>query len=224
MTQPVTEIVRIPLQPGASIEDANSPAGKIMSETLATLAQQDHYQRAYLGRQVENSSIVQLYIDWDSLDGHKKFMNQSYYSPFIKHLLSIVDGGLGVEHANLSPHPPAVALSGTTKVTEVVEHYFPADISEADRSSFETNLKEFAKVLEKKAEGYTGWAGGWVIEELEHEAVQGKAKVWHSCIGWQSVDAHMAFRETQDFKDNVHLMRPESKKAITMHHVPFQAI
>lgn len=62
MAQPVTEIVRIPLQPGASIEDVNSPAGKIMSEILATLAQQEHYQRAYLGRQVENSSIVQLYI------------------------------------------------------------------------------------------------------------------------------------------------------------------
>lgn len=62
MTQPVTEIVRIPLLAGATIEDANSPAGKIMSETLATLAQQEHYQRAYLGRQVENSSIVQLYI------------------------------------------------------------------------------------------------------------------------------------------------------------------
>lgn len=150
-------------------------------------------------------------------------MNQSYYPPFVKHLKSIVDGDLAVQHASLSPHPPAVALTSITKVTEVVEHYFPADISESDRSSFETNLKEFTKILENKAEGCTGFAGGWVIEELEHEEVEGKAKVWHSCIGWQSFDAHMAFRETRDFKDNVHLMRPESRKATTMHHVPFLA-
>lgn len=62
MAQPVTEIVRIPLQAGANIEDANSPAGKIMSDTLTILAQQEHYQRAYHGRQLENPSIVQLYI------------------------------------------------------------------------------------------------------------------------------------------------------------------
>lgn len=129
-----------------------------------------------------------------------------------------------VVHANLSPHPPSVALSGTSAVTEVVGHYFAADISESDQSSFESNLKKFVKVLEGKADGFTAFAGGWVIEEQEHEEVKGKAKSWHSCIGWQSVDAHMAFRQTQDFKDNVHLMTPETKKASTMHHVAFREI
>ncbi|KAL8688870.1 MAG: hypothetical protein Q9218_005324 [Villophora microphyllina] len=222
MAQPVVEIIRMPLQAGARIEDPGSPAEKIFNDTLTTLAQQEHYQRAYYGTQVENPSILQFYIGWASMDAHQKFMNQPYYAPFVKHLMSIVDGSLEVHHAQLSPHPPSVALTGTTNVTEVVEHYFSADISESDRSSFENNLKEFVKVLEKKAEGYTGFAGGWVVEELEHKEIEGKAKVWHSCIGWQSVDAHMAFRETQEFKDNVHLMRPESKKATTMHHVSFQ--
>ncbi|KAL8701467.1 MAG: hypothetical protein Q9201_004888 [Fulgogasparrea decipioides] len=219
MARPVTEVVTIPLQVGADIENPNAVAGRIISDTLNTVTQQEGYQRAYYGRQVENPSILQIYADWDSIDAHKKFTNQSYYGPFAKHLLSVVDGGMEIFHVNFSPHPPAAALSGTTAVTEVVGHYFSTDLSESDKSSFERNLMEFVKVLEQKAAGFTGFAGGWVIEELEHKEVEGKTKVWQSCIGWQSVEAHMAFRETQDFKDNVHLMRPEFKKATTMHHV-----
>ncbi|KAI4244952.1 MAG: hypothetical protein LQ352_006674 [Teloschistes flavicans] len=212
MAQPVTEIVRIPLQAGANIEDANSPAGKIMSDTLTILAQQEHYQRAYHGRQLENPSIVQLYIDWDSLDGHKQFMNQSYYPPFVKHLKSIVDGDLAVQHASLSPHPPAVALTSITKVTEVVEHYFPADISESDRSSFETNLKEFTKILENKAEGCTGFAGGWVIEELEHEEVEGKAKKEYC----PPIDSALFYALIYDYDLSDHVSFSEARKTLDL--------
>lgn len=33
------------------------------------------------------------------------------------------------------------------------------------------------------------------------------AKVYVAAIGWKSVEAHMAFRETQMFKDNIHHLR-----------------
>ncbi|KAL8833107.1 MAG: hypothetical protein Q9170_004489 [Blastenia crenularia] len=225
MSRPVTEIVSIPLQPGVNVDDADSPAGKVISDTLATLVQQEGYQRAYKGVHVENPSILQLYIDWDSIDAHKKFMSQSYYGPFAKHISAIADGDLNVFHAEFTPHPPTSAVSGTSSpVTEVVGHYFPASLPDSDKSSFESDLNKFVKVLEEKAEGFKGFAGGWIVEEQDHEEVEGKAKLWQSCIGWTSVEAHMAFRKTHAFKDNVYLMRPEMKKATTMHHVRFQEV
>lgn len=162
-------------------------------------------------------------IDWDSINSHTNFMGQPNYETFLKHLLSIVDGEMGVLHVEFNPHPPSAAVSGTSSpVTEVVDHYFVADLSDSEKSDFESNLSKFVKVLEEKADGYKGFAGGWIVEEQEHKDMEGKARVWQSCIGWESVDAHMAFRETQVFRDNVHLMRPESRKAVTMHHVNFQ--
>lgn len=62
MAHPVTEIVTIPLPAGAEIEDPNSATGKVISDTLSTLTQQQGYQRAYYGRQIENPSILQIYV------------------------------------------------------------------------------------------------------------------------------------------------------------------
>lgn len=152
-------------------------------------------------------------------------MRQPYYAPFEKHMLSILDGPMDVSHANLTVHPPSSSLNpDAASVVEVVGHYFSAGLSDSDKSSFESNLDQFANVLEDEATGYKGFLGGWVVEELDHPKVEGKAKLWQSLIGWESVDAHMAFRETEAFKSNVHLMRPDGNKASTMHHVRFETI
>ena len=64
----------------------------------------------------------------------------------------------------------------------------------------------------RDADGYLDYAVGITHETLEKEGVKGKAAVL--LIGWQSREAHMAFRETQSFKDNIHLLRSTSKKII----------
>jgi hypothetical protein len=79
-------------------------------------------------------------------------------------------------------------------------------------SSYIDDVAKFDKELQK-ADGYLGYAVGITHETVEHEGVKGKAAVL--AIGWNSVDAHMAFRETQAFKDNIGLLRSESKK-VTM--------
>lgn len=152
-------------------------------------------------------------------------MSQPYYEPFAQHMMSIVDGELDVCHANFTVHPPSASPnSEPAPVTEVVGHYFSTDISDSKKSSFESNVDKFGKVLVENAKGVKGFLGGWVVEELEHPKVEGKVRLWQSLIGWDSVEAHLAFRETDAFKDNVHLMRLEFTKAASMHHVKFQKI
>lgn len=77
MSKNATEIAVIGLVPGANIEDPNSSAGTVWQDTLTTVLDQDGAQRAYWGRQVENPSVLHLFVDWDSVEHHHKFMNQT---------------------------------------------------------------------------------------------------------------------------------------------------
>lgn len=63
----------------------------------------------------------------------------------------------------------------------------------------------------EKVEGYYGTSFGESVEDdvephgEKEEKKQGKALVL--CIGWSSKDAHMAYRETEGFKEKVPLLR-----------------
>jgi hypothetical protein len=69
---------------------------------------------------------------------------------------------------------------------------------------------------------YVGLIGAWSIEPHEHEklgeGVQGK--LFAAFIGWPSVEAHMKFRETEDFVKVVSHLRAGPKGA-SVHHVAF---
>ncbi|CAD6573718.1 MAG: hypothetical protein ASARMPREDX12_006216 [Alectoria sarmentosa] len=230
---PATELATIPLASGAAIEDADSPAGKVWQSTLDTVSQQDGFQRAYYGREVENQSVLQLFIgssipsspptnhatdtstptDWDSLDHHKQFIGSPTYGPFAKHLMTIVDGPLTMLHANFAPHPPTAALGTASPVTEVLTFYF-----EGENDGFDSKLRQFIKVISDNAEGFKAASGGWVIEDVEYKGKKGKAYV--AILGWESVEAHMNFRETQTFKDSINIVRADPL-GMEVHHTEF---
>lgn len=73
-------------------------------------------------------------------------------------------------------------------------------------------MQQLISVMTTSADGYKGYAGGWVIEEVPNPKSDGgknkdKVKAFAGAIGWQSVEAHLKFREHQAFKDNIHLLR-----------------
>jgi hypothetical protein len=75
---PVIEIAYLPLKTGNNPADANSPAGSIWKDTLSTVLEQDGVQRAYWSLEVENPSMLRLFVDWNSIEHHKKFMESEY--------------------------------------------------------------------------------------------------------------------------------------------------
>lgn len=206
---PVTEIALLPLKTGDYPDDTTSRTGQVWQDTLSTVLDQDGAQRCYWAREVENPDMLRLFVDWDSLDHHKKFIASEVYKPFVDHLMSILDGEPTLYHASMTPHPPSSALSDTTSpATEVITIYLPSTYSADEQATFEDGIKKLIACVEENADGYTGSAGGWVIEErpLPKNASE-KAKVYVAAIGWKSVEAHMAFRNTQPFKDNIHHLR-----------------
>jgi len=75
---PVTEIALLPLVEGKYPDDANSGPGQTWKGLLDTLLSQKGVQKVYWGREIENPSTLRLFVDWDSLDGHKTFIASEY--------------------------------------------------------------------------------------------------------------------------------------------------
>lgn len=154
-------------------------------------------------------------IDWDSLEHHKRFIASPPYAPFCAHLATIVDGAIAMHHANFSPHPPSAALGPTSPVTEVLTCYV-----ESKADGFEGRFDRLVKsISDSNAEGgFRGASGGWMVDEVEYKGEKRKAFV--GLVGWENVGAHMAFRETQAFKDIIPLLRQESL-GMELHHTKF---
>jgi hypothetical protein len=72
--------------------------------------------------------------------------------------------------------------------------------------------------MSKNSTGYLDSTGGWVVEDLAYDGQPGKAYV--AVVGWESIQAHMAYRETQAFKDIISEVR-EVSIARVMHHTTF---
>lgn len=120
----------------------------------------------------------------------------------------MMDGAPNLYHAHFDPYPPTVAISDVgSMVTEFLTMYFPTDYSAADQAKLESDLKQFGEVVKGSSDDFKAAVGGWVVEELDDPKSSEKRKAYVLLIGWTSVQAHLSYRETQTFKDNIHLLR-----------------
>ena len=135
------------------------------------------------------------------------------YGPFGKHLMTIIDGALTMHHANFSPHPPTAVLGTAAPVTEVLTAYF-----EKENDGFDAKVKKLFGIISDNTAAFKAGAGGWVVEDVEFKGK--KAKAYVGLLGWESVEAHVSFRENQAFKDNIQLLR-QDPLGLEVHHTKF---
>jgi len=69
-----TEVAIMPVKAGSNVRDPTTPEGRIVQDALATVTSQPGCQRAYFGVEEEDLSNMRWFLDWDSVDAHKKFM------------------------------------------------------------------------------------------------------------------------------------------------------
>jgi len=74
MSSGVTEVAAMPLRAGSNVRDPSTPEGRIVQDALATVSGQPGCQRVYFGVEEEDLSLMRWFLDWDSVDDHKKFM------------------------------------------------------------------------------------------------------------------------------------------------------
>lgn len=125
-------------------------------------------------------------------------------------------------HAHYTPHPASAVLSAhVTPATEILTCYFPNDYSPSDQTAFDEVFKTFIAAVERDASStHTASARGWIQEEVPVPGSSEKAKAYSALIGWRSVEDHMAYRETQSFKDHIGLLRnaKDLKRLAAVHY------
>ena len=96
--------------------------------------------------------------------------------------------------------------------------YFPSKFSSEERNSWYQNFRKFLEKAIVDAEGLVAEAHGWVVEEITYNSMKSNAFVLF--MGWDSVEKHMAYRETTSFKESIHLVR-DGVRGLEAHHVKF---
>ena len=161
-----------------------------------------------------------MLVDWTSLAAHEAFIASAAYGPHLQRCATIMStdtdmegGAPQVSHVDFETAGGLRSALGAP-VTEIATFYCEGEPG----GEWKGNAAEAGEWLEREAgkAGFVGAAYGVTHEEVEYKGVKGKAAV--VVIGWESVEAHMSFRETQTFKENIGLLRGEAK-AIEMHHV-----
>ncbi|KAI9053686.1 hypothetical protein LZ554_002639 [Drepanopeziza brunnea f. sp. 'monogermtubi'] len=210
---PVTEIAYITLKPGIELEGSGA-AAQAWKETLTTVSQQDGYQRMHWGRTLEDPNQLMLFIDWDSRDAHLKFVATPGYTPFKNRLGTIMEG-VHLHHVAFSPFPPSIL--GRAPVIEFATFFGTSDV-------FLSHVEKFMGAA-GKPEGYHGSVYGPSVEDDVGKHADGgdKGKAVVLLIGWDSVEAHTKFRETEGFQKNIGLLEDGAKGAEVV-HVAFTAV
>ena len=143
-------------------------------------------------------------------------MNSPSYEPFKSGLASLIED-VHLYHIT----QPDIKLLGLAPVVEFAIFY---DVEPTMLS----NVENFAAALEKgKPKGFHGIVYGEVMEKIVRPKDVGKEDVKPGSaivgmLGWDSKDAHLAFRETELFKKNIGLLR-ENNGGAEIGHVPFKA-
>ncbi|TRM69246.1 hypothetical protein BD626DRAFT_473446 [Schizophyllum amplum] len=211
---PTTEIAIIPLVDGSNINDANNGAAIAVKECFDTVSEQaDGVQQYYLGMQIEDPSMLVAMIDWDNAEKHQAWMKHPEYGPVNERIGAIFAAAGKVLHADFFPSGH-LDKTIAAPVTEIALFYF-------DGAPPEDYIVGFVKALSilDKENDIISAAAGITHEELEYEGVKGKAAV--VIFGWTSVDAHVAFRQTQTYKDNIGVLMRTAKK-FEVKHVNFR--
>ncbi|KAK9489618.1 hypothetical protein V1508DRAFT_393238 [Lipomyces doorenjongii] len=207
MSSPVTAIVILNLRPGAAIEQS-------LRDIFEVFSRQEGFQRITWGRWEESAEKVQLFIDWDNIESHRKFEACGADFQAVGGILKpVLVAPPSMYHVHFSPHPPSEVLSAP--IVELVTYY---SIS----ATFETDIAKFLSVLEK-AVGCVAIAHCGIDEDLAKEDGEPKGKAYLAAIGWSSVDANEKAMTTKEVADAVHLANGEARN-VEIRHVKFQAL
>ncbi|CAI6311744.1 unnamed protein product [Periconia digitata] len=203
----ITEVGRMVVKPGLDVMDDSTEAGQILRGIYkSVITAPGGPSRIFWGTEVENPLKLWGFIDWDTVEDHEKFA-RSHGQELTKPYPKILESGEFTKHIVVKPFPPKVLHS---PVTEVMVAYFPSNISQSTKDANSARFQEFTEKGLNTCSEVQGISYGWGLENdfpLRDQEKDQKGTMFTALIGWSSIDAHMAFRETNEFKESIHLLR-----------------
>jgi quinol monooxygenase YgiN len=213
---PVTEIALLEFKAGAEW-------GPAVNVIAASILHQPGCLQVRYAQKVEDPTHLPFFIDWEDSSYHEPFEGSAGYAPFMENFGPLLVGPPAPYLVSFEPIPPTVLDNkdgkGKTAVAEVVHGYFPIDTTLVQQQAALTRVHEFVDITKAAAKGFSGeTAVGWVVEDREFKGE--KVRVLVFVLGWDSVEAHLAYRETESFANSAPLLRGlEGLKGMDAYHV-----
>jgi quinol monooxygenase YgiN len=206
---PTTEIAILKLKDSTETLEGSSQAASTWQEILDEILSSEGAQRLYWGKAVEDPSLVRLFIEWESLEHHKKVQASEPYAALIEKIDIIFSEVTLVAHSNLKDLQHTARDVFTSPAAELLTVFFPAEYTAAQQEKFEAGMHQLLKNIEGKAKGARAAAAGWGMEsDIANLKISGyKGRAFFLCIGWDRVEDHLQFRGTDAYKDNIHFIR-----------------
>ncbi|KAL8634863.1 MAG: hypothetical protein Q9228_007583 [Teloschistes exilis] len=205
--------------PHLDLSESNSPYKATLQQHLKSVLVFDGAQAAYYGQAIEKPHIVIVIVNWDSLDSHIKATETPKFAAHGSSFRStlIKDNGTGtVFHVpfknNMLDALQPKTSAGTIGDTEIVlAHFQPSPLSQGAKDAILESFSHVEPVLERHG-ALTSYRNGWALESLDTPLLEkggekesgGKCDVYVCLTGWDKMETHVKFMESQDFKDNQH--------------------
>lgn len=138
--------------------------------------------------------------DFTSLEAEKAYTKTEQFKSDIAPIKEIHPADIKTFHVHLQPSSAILS----SPAIEWVTAYMPTDYSEADKTAWAGKSRVLYETVKPHAPGLLGYADGWTVDEVALEQADGgKAIAFIAAFGWESVEAHMAFRKTDVLKQAV---------------------
>lgn len=144
-------------------------------------------------------------------------MSSPGYPAFLENVGKLLSGAPSIFHVKL-PQDEGWLEPFEAEVTECINAYFPETLDEASylKNKWSAFVREVANIPNA---GNKGMVGGFSIEPQTHQGVQGR--MFAAFIGWPSVEAHLQFRNTEEFGKMIGMLK-EGSTGVEVSHTAFK--
>ncbi|KGO75138.1 hypothetical protein PITC_058080 [Penicillium italicum] len=153
-----------------------------------------------LGPQIQDQDILQITSEQNDPGSESKTQSNSLLEN-----LHILGEPQSIFHIALNR--PAFGSNGfaTANVTEFALSYFPASrVTPEFQAQIQNDFLEFERIYSPAATGSRGWASGWLLEEQNHDGLNGeKANCFCVMRGWDSMDLFQKSLQSDAYKDAI---------------------
>ncbi|KAH2990101.1 hypothetical protein KXW58_003316 [Aspergillus fumigatus] len=212
MVVPVTEFVIFKLKSSVKPEDHSNEEGASLCKIFSATKQQSGHQSSAWGRTVEDENVVVWAVVWE--DSHGK-CQADLLAPYLEPNSKVLSF-----YTTLNPSPSETETFTTNQVTELATLTFPSSLNPEEHKKLNSDLINLRVALTEKLDENRG--------TFQHpKSPSGEAFVYLLVVGWESVDAHMAARETKEFEESIKPIREKMLPALEglgMKHVSFKKI
>lgn len=196
----VTQIIHFGVEP-TTVDETIQKAVKALKEAQTP-------QNFVLGTQIQDKGAVQFTSEWDGVKDYENFQTTPGFGSFISNLRSAFGELHDIFHVALNRSAFGSDGSATANVVEHVQIWFPASrVTREFQKQIEEDFLRFDGIYRKDTKGIADAAFGWVLEEQEHEGIQGeKAKCFFVTRGWESMDHFEESIKTDAYKESIPIL------------------